>query len=132
VQNVAFSPGFADDETAFAAAGTIGQHGYYDGGVYRSTEGGYNWEEVLGDQYCQALALSPEFATDQTLWVSTATYSSALGIQISTDGGDNWVSVAPTITANVLVPSPNYAVDQVLFAGTQDRGLQRSADGGNT
>ena len=131
VQNVAFSPGFATDGTAFAAAGTLGQHGYADGGVYRSTNGGQDWAEVLSDRLCRALALSPNFAVDHTLWVSEFTYSSALGLYISTDGGDTWTPLAPTVHAQVLAPSPNYAVDQTLFAGTFDDGLQRSTNGGS-
>jgi photosystem II stability/assembly factor-like uncharacterized protein len=130
VQQVAFSPGFADDGTAFAAAGTLGQHGYADGGVYRSTDGGWSWSEVLGDRICRALAVSPDFATDRTLWVSAFSYSSALGIYISTDGGDGWTPLAPAVHANVILPSPNYAVDRTLFAGTADSGLYRSGDAG--
>ena len=110
VQHVAFSPAFADDGIAFAAAGTLGQHGYADGGVYRSTNGSQDWEEVFADRICRALALSPAFAADRTLWVSTSTYSSAEGIQVSTDGGDSWTALAPTVHAHLLIPSPNYAI----------------------
>jgi photosystem II stability/assembly factor-like uncharacterized protein len=130
VQNVAFSPGFAADRTAFAAAGTLGQHGYADGGVYRSTDGGQNWTKVLSDRICHALAISPNFAADRTVWVALSTYSSALGLYVSTDGGDSWASLAPIVNARVLVPSPNYALDHTLLAGTADSGLQRSTDGG--
>ena len=130
VHSVAFSPGFQDDGTAFAAAGTLGQHGYSDGGVYRSTDGGQNWEEVVSDRICRALAVSPAYAADRTAWVSESTYSSALGLYVTGDGGETWTSLAPGVHAGVLVPSPNYAVDRTLFAGTQDAGLQRSTDGG--
>jgi photosystem II stability/assembly factor-like uncharacterized protein len=130
VQSVAFSPGFAADGTAFAATGTVGQHGFCDGGLYRSTDGGQNWSELLGGRVYQALALSPDFPTDRTLWASEFTFSSALGLYVSTDGGDTWASLAPSVRAQVLVPSPNYAVDRTLFAGTHDDGLQMSTDGG--
>jgi photosystem II stability/assembly factor-like uncharacterized protein len=130
VQSVGFSPGFATDRTAFAATGTVGQHGFYDGGVYRSTDGGQNWSEVLDGRAYMALALSPNLPTDRTLWVSAFTYSSALGLYVSTDGGDTWTSLASSVHAQALVPSPNYAVDQTLFAGTHDSGLQMSTDGG--
>ncbi len=130
VHHVAFSPAFQDDGTAFAAAGTLGQHGYSDGGVYRSTDGGQNWEEVVSDRICRALAVSPAYAADRTAWVSESTYSSALGLYVTGDGGDTWTSLAPGVHAGILVPSPNYAVDRTLFAGTQDAGLQRSTDGG--
>lgn len=132
VNGVAFSPAFQDDGTAFAAAGTLGQHGYADGGVYRSTDGGQNWDEVIADRVCRALAVSPAFATDHTAWVSEFTYSSALGLYVTSDGGDTWSPLAPGVHASMLVPSPNYAVDRALFAGTWNAGLQRSNDGGLT
>ncbi len=130
VQNIAFSPGFAADQTIFAATGTLGQHGCADGGVYRSTDGGLNWQELIADRICHALALSPRFASDHTLWIATSTYSSAEGIRVSTDGGDTWAPLAPGVHAQVLAPSPNYAEDHTLFAGTLDAGLQRSTNGG--
>ena len=132
VEEVAFSPAFAEDLTAFAASGTLGQHGYADGGVHRSTDGGQNWEEVRSDRIFRALAVSPDYADDRTVWISEFTYSSALGLFVSHDGGDTWASLAPGVHATVLRPSPNYAVDRVLLAGTDGAGLQRSADGGLT
>lgn len=132
VQGVAFSPAFQDDGTAFAATGALGQHGFADGGVYRSTDGGQNWEEVIADRICHALAVSPAYAADQTVWVAESTYSLALGLYVSADGGETWSSLAPAVHAAVLVPSPNYAVDHTLFAGTADAGLQRSTDAGAT
>ena len=130
VNAVAFSPAYADDGVAFATAGTIGQHGYYDGGVYRSTDGGHNWDEVLADRVYQGLAISPNFALDRTVWAAAWTDSEALGIYASYDGGEVWTALAPAVHAEVLVPSPNYARDRTLFAGTGDAGLKRSTDAG--
>ncbi|MEJ2749568.1 MAG: hypothetical protein P8183_16930, partial [Anaerolineae bacterium] len=130
VQAVAFSPDFANDETAFAAAGMIGQHGYADGGVYRSTDGGKNWNEVLGNLAVSALAVSPNFANDQTVWTAVSNYSTSLGIYRSQDGGDTWNPLASGINAQSIVPSPNFAIDQTLFAGTPTGGLQKSINGG--
>lgn len=132
VQAVAFSPDFANDETAFAAAGMIGQHGYADGGVYRSTDGGENWDEVMSDLVVSALTVSPNFAVDQTVWTAVSNYSTNLGIYHSQDGGTTWNSLAPGIHAQSIVPSPNFAVDQTLFAGTPTSGLQKSQNGGAT
>ncbi|MEJ2208851.1 MAG: hypothetical protein P8129_07425, partial [Anaerolineae bacterium] len=130
VNAVAFSPAYADDETAFATAGTIGQHGFYDGGVYRSTDGGYNWDEVLADRIYEGLAISPDFALDRTVWTSAWTGSEALGIYASYDGGEVWIPLAAEVHAERIVPSPEYARDRTLFAGTGDAGLQRSTDAG--
>ncbi|MCB9420430.1 MAG: hypothetical protein H6667_11540 [Ardenticatenaceae bacterium] len=132
VKVVVFSPDFANDETAFAAAGMIGQHGYADGGVYRSTNGGYDWTEVLGNLAAQALAVSPDFTNDQTVWTAVSNYSTSLGIYRSQDGGTTWTPLASGVNAQSIVPSPNFAADQTLFAGTPTSGLQKSEDGGVT
>jgi photosystem II stability/assembly factor-like uncharacterized protein len=128
VQSVAFSPGFIADGTAFAAAGTLGQHGYADGGIYRSADGGQNWEEVLADRFCQALALHPNYPLTPTVWASASPYTETAFVR-STDGGDTWVPLTPMLNARFIAPSPNYAVDRTFFVGTDGGGLQRSADG---
>jgi len=132
VNTVAFSPEFVDDQTAFASAGTIGQHGYYDGGIYRSMDGGYNWEEAVSGLVYKGLAISPNFRLDRSVWASAFTNASALGIYASYDGGEIWTSLAPSVHAEIIAPSPNYATDQTLFAGTGDAGLQRSSDAGGS
>ncbi|NIQ57567.1 MAG: hypothetical protein GWN71_30500, partial [Gammaproteobacteria bacterium] len=101
-----------------------------DGGVYRSTDGGLNWTEVLSGTMVEALALSPDFPQDRTLWAATFTDASNMGLRVSTDGGDTWTFLTWSLRARVLAPSPNHGVDRTLFAGTADRGLQRSTDGG--
>ncbi len=132
VQEVAFSPDFANDKTAFAAAGMIGQHGYADGGVYRSTDGGENWQDVFSHTAVTALAVSPNFANDQTVWIAASAYTGSLGIHRTQNGGLSWTQIAPTVHADNIVPSPNFAVDNTIFAGTSDGGLQKSSDGGAT
>lgn len=132
VQAVAFSPDFANDETTFAAAGMVGQHGYADGGIYRSTDGGENWDEVLSNLVVSALAVSPNYANDRTVWTAVSTYSTHLGIYRSQDGGSTWNPLAPGVYPQSIVPSPNFAVDQTLFAGTPTGGLQKSQNGGAT
>lgn len=131
VTAVAFSPNFTSDKTAFAAAGTIGQHGFYDGGVYRSTDGGKNWEEVLANLAITDLVVSPDFVTDQTVWAAAWTYSGSLGVYRSTNGGATWLPVAPSPAAAQLAVSPNFAGDQTLLATTSG-GLQKSTDGGTS
>jgi hypothetical protein len=126
---VAFSPDFATDETAFAAAGTIGQHSFFDGGVYRSTNGGENWQEIFANQVILDLAVSPNFAGDQTVWAAAWRYSGSSGVYRSIDAGDSWSTIAPGIAATKLVVSPNYVSDQILLAATS-AGLQKSSDGG--
>ena len=76
-----------------------------------------------------ALAISPQFAYDHTLFAFDG-YDFAK----STDGGDSWYvtwnpsgyGYAPT---NIAV-SPNYLHDQTLLVGDQELGLFLSQDGG--
>jgi hypothetical protein len=132
VNALAFSPKFPDDETAFATTGALSPYGHASGGIYRSMDGGHNWDEVLGDRVYKGLAISPSFGRDRTLWASAVAGASALGIYASYDGGDVWTSLAPSVHASLIVPSPNYAVDRTLFAGTGDAGLQCSTDAGSS
>ncbi len=122
---VAFSPNFAQDQTAFAAAGMVGQHGFVEGGLYRSTDGGRNWTAVSPTPTAfTALAIAPNYASSQTVWASGLD-----GLYRSTNGGASWSQISG-VTAVELVVSPNYALDQTLFAATSNYGLQRSTDGG--
>jgi photosystem II stability/assembly factor-like uncharacterized protein len=74
------------------------------------------------------MVISPDFGRDDTLFVGTET-----GIFRSTNGGRAWretpfdMDDAPVLS---LALSPAYAADGVLFAGTDARGLFRSADRG--
>jgi photosystem II stability/assembly factor-like uncharacterized protein len=131
VQQVAFSPDFTADRTAVAVTGLTAPPDFRSGGIYRSTDGGQNWSLVSSGLIGWAVAISPDFAADGTVWVygSSATES---GIFVSIDGGDSWTLLASSLSADVIAPSPNYAVDRTLFAGTGDSGVQRSTDGGQT
>ncbi len=134
VNQVAFSPAFGSDETAFAAAGMIGQHGFAEGGVYRTQDGGVSWTAVFPHSLhaFHTLALSPNFAADQTVWASASSYSGTVGLFRSTNGGDSWTNIAPGKNIQLLSVSPNYAADHTLFAGMGGDGVQRSVDGGVT
>jgi hypothetical protein len=64
-----------------------------------------------------ALALSPNFAADNTLFVGT----SSGGVFKSTDGGANWAAINTGLTnldVQALTLSPDFAADHTLFAGT--------------
>jgi len=76
------------------------------------------------------LAISPEFATDDTVFVGTES-----GIFRSSNRGRAWREIgfssgsAPVIK---LAISPSYGTDDTLFAATESAGLYRSSDGGET
>ena len=80
-----------------------------------------------GDVY--ALALSPGYATDHTIFAGTDGY----GIFKSSDGGASWSAVNTGLTNQTVLAlalSPGYTSDHILFAGTWGGGVFKSTDGG--
>ena len=79
----------------------------------------------------RALAISPAFLSDHTLFAGTAA-----GIYRSTDGGASWAinSTWPSYgQVRALAISPAYASDRAVFAGivgAMDPGVWKSTDGG--
>lgn len=77
----------------------------------------------------QASVFSPDFATDQTIFIGTQFD----GVWQSADGGSSWRSVNQGLTQpNVLslAISPNYRNDHTLFASTLGGGVFKSESGG--
>jgi photosystem II stability/assembly factor-like uncharacterized protein len=78
------SPSFPQDGTLF-----VGLSGISSGGVYRSTDRGVTWINVSHNffpGYTTALAISPQFANDQTVIAAAASHP----LYISEDAGENW------------------------------------------
>ncbi len=125
VSCLAFSPSYADDGVAFL--------GTMEDGVYRSADRGQNWARWnfgLFDLRVLALAVSPDFSHDETVFAGTET-----GIYISKSGGRSWRPLLlPDEAAPVmcLAVSPGFAQDGILWAGTDSAGLWASADRGKT
>ncbi len=125
VSALALSPSFATDGIAFA--GTV------QDGIFRSTDSGalwHGWNFGLLDLNVLALAISPAFEQDETIFAATTT-----ALFRSKNGGRAWREVpfpagaAPVLT---LAVSPAFATDNTLFAGTETAGLFRSDDRGAT
>ncbi len=123
VKYLAISPGYGiSDYTIFA--------GTEYGGVYKSTDGGRSWRgSMVGLSYeiveVKALAISPNYATDRTIFAGTTG-----GVYKSTYGGGGWWECwGIEDEVNALAISPNYANDQTIFAGTTE-GVYKSTDGG--
>jgi photosystem II stability/assembly factor-like uncharacterized protein len=104
-------------------------------GLYRFENGGCTWEFAYAGEPGDALAttavaLSPAFAEDQTI------FSGGHGaVLISTDRGRTWRGVSlppppPLVTALAL--SPAYAQDGVVLAGSAEDGVFRSVDRGSS
>ena len=133
------SPAFNTDGKAFLGNGA-GMQLFANGTWGQTTNLG-------GKTYVRALAASPNYAVDKTVFMGTDNIDTGnpvtvvwqgqtilnQGVFKSTDGG---VSFAPTGLAGPrisgIVPSPNFANDRVVFASSPDNGLFKSSDGGNT
>lgn len=119
------SPTFAQDGMCFAACSS---------GLYRSHDGGYNWESLsIADEYdhpltTTAVMISPCFSTDGNVFAAVKG-----GILRSSDAGDTWFTTgfpAPPPLFSVLAVSPNFEFDGILLAGTMEDGVFASSDRG--
>ena len=131
IVDLAISPAYATDRTLFAAVG-LPNSGF---NVYRSNDGGQTWQPPYltpdSDNFhsITALSLSPDFATDHTLYVigASATYkSNDGGLQFFKSSG--WFG---THHVTHLIFSPVYAADHTLFAAVQNDQVYKSIDGGS-
>ncbi len=116
---IAPSPTYARDHLVFV---TVAE------GLYWTDDSGATWTYAeLSALDGHALALSPDYETDQTLWAGLG----HAGVFASANGGDTW---APTGLHNSeqvfdVAVSPDFASDQTLFAATAG-GVYRATDGG--
>lgn len=119
------SPNYVQDGILLAAT--------LEDGVLCSSDRGRRWiawNFGLLDLNTLCLAISPDFASDETLFIGTQS-----GIFRSTNGGRSWrevtlpVGFEPVLS---LAVSPSFSRDATLFAGTENEGLLRSGDGGQT
>lgn len=132
IDDLAASPEYETDQTLFVVNGRQG--------LYKTTDGGQNWNltdfPVRSAGYSLTkyrLAVSPNFAEDETLYVATGR-----SLHRSTDGGDTWqqtpLDIGPsseslTFPAQQIVFSPNFVEDQTLLAAIPQI-IYRSTDGG--
>ena len=83
-------------------------------GVFKSTDRGATWSAVTSGNY-SALAISPAYASDQTL------FAGYFGVNVfkSTTGGSNWgASSSDFLTKHQLTSlsvSPSYGTDHTAF-----------------
>lgn len=104
------SPAFASDQTLFAVTGS---------GTYKSTNGGNSWTQALAASGGNGIALSPAYASDQTLLVSV--YGD--NVYRSSNGGSSWSPSSSGFTVGnkqltTLALSPAFADDQTVFTAT--------------
>jgi photosystem II stability/assembly factor-like uncharacterized protein len=122
------SPSYGTDETLFAAASE---------GLFKTVGGGESWQELKGsdqvkDGYIIGMAISPNYAQDETLLVSVR----GIGLFKTDDGGATFDQIGSDLIASnqaveLLQFSASYAVDDTIYAAS-DEALFRSTDGGST
>jgi photosystem II stability/assembly factor-like uncharacterized protein len=132
VTQLSLSPAYPSDHTLYAYS--AGSSAYGGGGLFRSVDAGVTWQAAnkgLPYPEVKALAISPAYAIDHTLYAGTQGADS--GVFRSVDGGENWQAVNPMPNANVsaLALSPAFAKDHTLYAGVES-GIEGSTDGGAT
>ncbi len=137
VAAVAGIPG--DPLTYYAGAAT--------GGVWKTEDGGINWEPIFDDQPVHAIgALEVALSDSQIVWAGTgephirSNVSIGDGVYKSTDGGDHWQNMGLAATGRIsdIVIHPNNP-DIVFVAALghghspqPERGIFRTTDGGAT
>ena len=124
VHTLVLSPDFPADGIAFASTHT---------GVFRSRDGGKSWGigvEGLGNLMVQSLALSPNFATDRTIFAGAADGS----LYRSSDAGESWSSLAvPEGTSGLVsLAVAGHGENTTILAGTAANGPFFSEDDGST
>ncbi|HSN74440.1 MAG TPA: hypothetical protein VL334_04995, partial [Anaerolineae bacterium] len=119
-------PGLSDGTRVYAVrrAGELIMVGTQGQGLWRSVDGGANWQQVpqLGNAYVRDLWLGG--ANNQTALAATF----GAGLLRSTDGGVNWLPAGVNISSNLLYSLAS--AQGVLYLGTADAGVWRSTDGG--
>ena len=132
MQSLTLSPNFAKDGTAFTSSARGGNNSE----VFRTTDGGLTWETVTGELqfslYGAELAISPDFATDRTVWAGTEQ-----GLWRSEDAGHSWQRLSTGVFpdngfVDLIALSPATLPERQIIVTVKGEGLFRSQDGGNT
>jgi hypothetical protein len=114
VMTLTIEPGHA--QTVYATACT---------GIYRSRDGGGRWMKLKGIPFSSRRTRS--FALmgrdSQTLLAGTTQ-----GLWISEDRGESWRRSTPKLVINAVLAEP----DGSILIGTEEEGVLRSRDAGNT
>lgn len=119
INDFAFSPNYDTDQTIFAAV-TEGGDTSNTGGVLKSTDRGTTWNLITPfDQQNinpWSVVVSPNFATDHTVFAGTDALDGKSTVIKSIDGGETWYSAntgLPTTDIQDMIISPN----GIVYAG---------------
>jgi photosystem II stability/assembly factor-like uncharacterized protein len=124
----AISPEFASDGEVICAIDYLSLY------ILKSTDGGFQFrpsQNGILDDKITALAYSPTYAADRTLFAGTN------GGQVyrTADGGDTWQLVTGSLPGDSIMCialSPDHAADGTVFVGTLNGGVYKSVDDGQT
>lgn len=126
VSQIVLSPDFESDGIAFAAT--------LENGVLRTTDEGqrwHSWNFGLLDLETLAVAVSPDFAQDELVYVATGT-----GIFRSINGGRAWRELAfageGPAAEEALPPTGVAMTRQALLVSSESKGVYYSNDRGDT
>jgi photosystem II stability/assembly factor-like uncharacterized protein len=141
---LAASPSWAEDRSLFglwvdpaqAADCKAGYLNWGEGLFFLSRDGGQSWGQARGGlrggcELMTSLAVSPDYANDQTLFAGVW----GLGLFKSTDGGRLWQPAGaglPQPEIGRILLSPVFNRDQTAFVQAGHQGYYRSIDGGHT
>ncbi|MEN0005252.1 MAG: T9SS type A sorting domain-containing protein [Bacteroidota bacterium] len=121
--------------------------GFARGGVFRTKDGGQNWESLFDDQAYLAIGdIEIDPSNPEVIYVGTGDPNISgypgigNGLYRSTDGGDTWTFLGlreQRIISKIIIHPEN---PDIIYAGcmglpferNEDRGLYRSVDGGQT
>lgn len=118
--------------TAFSIDETNGNHiivGAQTGGVWKSTDGGQNWQP-LSDYFSNMSVYSTAIQPGNA---NTYFFGSSSGrVYKSTDAGATWgqIGTAGTSAINKILIHPTNS--NIMFASSQNSGVYRSTNGGTT
>jgi photosystem II stability/assembly factor-like uncharacterized protein len=119
-----------DPQTLYSAVGCVDDDIHLSGNVFKSTDGGANWQMLDGvspDSPVTRLALHP----DDPQKVYALGYG---GVFLSEDGGASWERLDETFKAAVYTFFYEHAFapddPQTMYAGTYAGGMIKSVDGG--
>ena len=110
--------------------------GLSPGGIYRSTDAGLNWTQVLYGSTFLSMAIAP--SSSSTIYACLSISSEVPGLRVtfrSTDGGTTWRSLDSLGAAPVLALAVDPHSSDVVYAavgtsGPSAPGIYRSTDGG--
>jgi photosystem II stability/assembly factor-like uncharacterized protein len=106
--------------------------------LYASSDEGQSWADLsqnLPAMPVQALAVSPNYAADQTLFAGLLRPGQSGGLYKSTDGGQSWAAAMAglrEVWVESLFISPDFDQTGLILAKTTYAGLHQSNDGGQT